>query len=137
MITIIIISIILYIIGSLLAECKITKPEPSIIMLCVLIAIAITCVISSIFYEIGIGEYKLIKETKYERFTIAEDYCYITIHENKDDGSYSIKQLKKHFDQCSFIKDDTKKIEHVRWNFGKGINFVFLLPLWDRYIIHA
>ena len=67
MITIIIISIILYIIGSLLAEGEITKPKPSSIMLCVLMATVITCVISSMFYLIGIGEYKLIKETKYEK----------------------------------------------------------------------
>ena len=136
MITILILTIIFHIIISLIIEGYIYKPDVVTIMISLWLAIMITIIISLILFSCNIGSFETDNVKYFDEIYIDNEKCYMTHHEINNDSTYSIKKYDLKLRDCTFIDDGREAIEHQRWNFGKGLNWTFLLPLEDNYIIH-
>lgn len=136
MITILIFAIIFHVILSLWIDGFIDKPRLPDILFSIFLGFVITILLSVILHVCNVGKPETISIRNYEDLTLSGDKCYITSYEINDDSSYSINKKEISLSNCTFIEDGTQIIEHQNWNFGKGLNWTFLLPIYDSYIIH-
>ena len=136
MITILILTIIFYISISSISEHNIYKLDIPIIMFSLWLAILVTLIISLILFSCNVGKFETDNVKYFDEIYIDNEKCYMTSYEINNNSTYSIRKYKLKLYECEFIEDGRKEIEHQRWNFGKGLNWTFLLPLQDNYIIH-
>ena len=136
MITILIFAFLFHIIISLLFDGFISKPSFVDTMFSILLGFFITVILSVILFACNVGEYETVNINNYEKLIVGDDKCCVTIYEFYDDGSYSIEKDEIDLSNCTFIEDGTQVIKHQRWNYAKGINWTFLLPIFDTYIIY-